>query len=78
MCRNLLAKKHVLGEIEIDGGCDIWKQAMETPCDVVTRMIDLEQDLVYLCVVKYEQIIDFNTWYAFKNKIIRRNVEIIS
>lgn len=42
MCRNLLAKKHVLGQIEIDNDCDIWKQAMETPCDTVTRMIDLE------------------------------------
>lgn len=41
MCKNILGKKHKLGEIRIQEGCDIWKEAIEAPSNPVTKMIDL-------------------------------------
>lgn len=40
ICKNMLAKKILLGKIEIDGKSDLWKQIVENPSTPVTQMIN--------------------------------------
>lgn len=42
MCKSLLGKKHLLGKIELDSHHELWMEVMRTPCNPVTKMIDLE------------------------------------
>lgn len=42
MCKNMLGKKHLLGRIELDRDHQLWREVMKSPCNPVTKMVDLE------------------------------------
>lgn len=40
LCKNMLAKKILLGKYEVDGNSDIWKQIIASPNTPVTQMVN--------------------------------------
>lgn len=41
MCKNILAKKFLLGKIEINNSNDLWKRIADSPSDPLTEMVNL-------------------------------------